>query len=154
MNKLILISGVVGALLTHACAQTDAKKDVPSAVKTAFTSTFPNAKHIEWSMESENEWEAEFKLGKIEYSANYSTEGKWLETEYHLRVSDIPSTIKTVLESDFADYKIEEVEVAEKISGTFYEIVVEKGSDEIELIFDKTGKLIKRVEITENEDED
>lgn len=150
-NFLVILS--TGVLLsTSACAQENSEKDVPETVKTAFTQKFPSAKKVSWEMESPSEWEAEFKLDGKEYSSNFSTEGIWKETEHEIKTSEIPDLILNILEKDFAGFKIEEAELSETSETSLYEIAVEKGEEEWELVFDANGKLIEKIAIEEDED--
>ncbi|MEH6408263.1 MAG: hypothetical protein V7767_13365, partial [Leeuwenhoekiella sp.] len=60
------------ALVTFSCSST---KEIPNAVNEAFAKKFPNAKSVKWDKETETEWEAEFKMDGMEYSANFTDEG-------------------------------------------------------------------------------
>lgn len=153
MEKSLTILSVGILLSAGAFAQGQTKKDVPVAVKSAFAEKFPSAKKIKWDMESAMEWEAEFKMDGREYSANFLTDGTWQETEHEIKTADIPESIKQILAQDFAGFKIEEVEISEKSDARAYEIAVEKGEEEWELVFDINGKLLEKKAI-EEEDED
>ena len=78
----------------------------PEKVKTVFSKQFPEAKKVEWEQVNEREWEAEFRMDGKEYSANFSTDGQWMETEFEIKKSDIPENIKTILAVNFKDYEI------------------------------------------------
>jgi hypothetical protein len=104
-------------------------------------------------MEDESIWESEFKLKGTEYSANFRTDGTWVETEYELKKSELPSSIRDFLNSDYKEYKIEEIESAETPDSKLIEVIVEKGEEHWELIFDSNGKFLKKKAVTD-EDED
>ncbi|MDY0779361.1 hypothetical protein [Tenacibaculum sp. IB213877] len=76
MKKLNVFTLLALAVTISSCAQTKNDKKTPQLVISSFTKKFPNAKKIEWSKENENEWEAEFKMNHIEYSANFSNTGE------------------------------------------------------------------------------
>ncbi|MFT6868212.1 MAG: hypothetical protein ACJA08_003062, partial [Cyclobacteriaceae bacterium] len=86
-------------------------KDVPQAIIKSFTEMFPNAYKVAWEKENEMEWEAEFDQYGKEYSANFANDGSWLETEYELGTSDLPSAVQNTLDSEFSDYEIKEAEL-------------------------------------------
>ncbi|SFB52481.1 PepSY-like domain-containing protein [Algoriphagus aquimarinus] len=153
MNKYLTILSIGVLLSTGACAQEQSGEEVPEAVKAAFSQKFPTAKKVSWDMESATEWEAEFKLEGNEYSANFLADGTWQETEHEIKKADIPEAIKQTLAQDFAGFKIEEAEISEKADGSVYELAVEKGEEEWELVFDINGKLIEKKAI-EEDDED
>lgn len=152
MKKTIQFVAVALLISASACAQ-ESNEKVPAAVKTAFEQKFPDAKKVSWDMEDATAWEAEFKMNGMEYSANFSTTGEWQETEHEIKKSEIPGAVQQMLAKDFDGYKIGEAEISETSTGKVYEIAVEKGEQEWELVFDESGKLIEKKAIDE-EDED
>ena len=77
----ISIAFISAGIVSFTTPQT---KAIPEIVKTAFTKKFPSVKKVDWEKESDSEWEAVFKMNRIEYSANFTTDGKWLETEHEI----------------------------------------------------------------------
>lgn len=147
MKKAIIgIALVFIALITFAFTSSD---NAPEAVKKAFAKKFPTAKKVAWEKESDTEWEAEFKMDKVEYSANFLNDGTWQETEHEIKKSEIPQQVLSSLETNFPDFEIEEAEISEKAAGTFYEFEIEKVKTEWEVTLDATGKILKK----ENEKE-
>lgn len=123
-------------------------QNVPEAVKTAFAKQFPNATNIKWSKENDREWEAEFKTDGKAYSANFNSEGKWLETEYKISSNEIPATVLSAIAKEFAGYKTEESEVSETAKGKVYEFILSKGEEKIEAAFRPDGNLLSKKLIT------
>ncbi len=152
MKNLSLIGMALVLVSYTACGQ--AKKDVPEEVKTAFTERFATASHVKWSKENDTEWEAEFKMDKRDYSANFGNDGKWIETEYKISADELPVAVKVTIQKEFEGYKIEESELSETVDGKMYEIELEKGEIEVEAIIDKEGNLIKKEAIQEDEESD
>jgi uncharacterized membrane protein YkoI len=142
MKNLIVLAGISVMLATTACAQKG--KLAPEKVQTAFKAKFPMAEKVKWDKENEAEWEAEFELDEKEYSANFKTDGTWLETEHEISKAEVPAAVSAALKKDFAAYEIEEMEVSETTKGSFYEFELEKGKEKMEVAFDKTGKLVKK----------
>lgn len=135
-------------ILSQACAQTNA----PTEVTTAFSQKFPTAKKVKWDKENETEWEAEFKMNGKEFSANFTSEGIWKETENEISEAEIPLAVKQTLESEFAGYKIEESEISETAAGKVYEFALEKDESELEVGIAPDGKVLKKE--VKNEDEE
>jgi hypothetical protein len=154
MKNLMLITVLLVAFSMQSCAQKSDSKDVPEKVLSAFNAKFPDAKKVEWDMEKDTEWEAEFKWNGKEYSANFSTDGEWRETEYEIKETEIPSNIRAILDQNFSDYEIEEPEVADTPSGKSYEMEVEVGEEEYEVTIDPKGNLTKKKKSEENEEND
>jgi len=153
MKKIFFIPfiGVFISLTTF--GQEALKTEVPQTVKDAFAAKFPEAKKVSWEMEDETTWESEFKLNGTEYSANFLNDGTWVETEYELKKSELPSSILELLSSEYKGYKIEEIEVAETLDSKLFEVILEKGEEHWELIFDSNWMFIEKKAVTE-EDED
>lgn len=128
-------------------------KNVPSEVYNAFYSKFPDADKVKWDMENDSEWEAEFILNGVEYSANFDLSGTWMETEYQIDQSDIPATVKATLEAEFGDYSIEESEVVETEDGKVFEFELEKGKEELSVSIDMNGMVLENNQM-EGDDRD
>lgn len=112
---------------------------------------FPNAYKVAWEKENEMEWEAEFDQYGKEYSANFANDGSWLETEYELGTSDLPSAVQNTLDSEFSDYEIKEAELSETSEGVKFEFELEKGETEIEVTIHAAGLIISQVSKAEND---
>jgi hypothetical protein len=152
MSKIKLIGTLVFAIIIGSGIYAFGfNNEVPQKVKAAFTMKFPTVKKVKWDKESDTEWEAEFKIKGVEYSANFLEDGTWQETEHEIKKSDIPENIKNILNSDFKGYKIEEAEISEAITGSVYEFELEKGEEELEVVLDFNGKLIKKELVKEDD---
>lgn len=147
-SKLFVIA--FAAISINACEQ---KPNVPEKVNKAFTQKFSDAKSVKWDKENETEWEAEFKLNGQEYSANYSTDGVWIETEHEIEKSAIPANVKQTLDTEFAGYKIEEAEISETAEGSVYEFELEKDKTNMEVAVSPDGKVVKKEVKTEKDEE-
>lgn len=148
MKKAIVgIALIFTSIISIAFTQKD---KVPSVVKEAFSKKFPTVKRVNWQKEEVNEWEAEFKLKKKEYSANFLDDGTWQETEYEVDENEIPEHIISSVKASFSGYKIEESEVSVTVHGINYEFEIEKGKSEMAITIDSNGKIIHK----ESEDDD
>ncbi len=108
----------------------------PEVVLAAFQQKFPNAQDVDWSKEKNGEWEAEFEMpGSNEMSANFSADGRWLETETEIAFSELPAAVIAALQGK----KVKEAARIEKADGsTVYEAEVKRK----DLIFDASGKML------------
>ncbi len=154
MKKVKIMETLALALVfctaIQACGQND---DAPTNVKGAFAKKFPNVKKVKWEKENATEWEAEFKMKGTEYSANFTEDGTWKETEHEIKKSAIPAHVKSTLDTEFAGYKIEEAEISETDEGSIYEFGIEKGEQSMEVAIDTDGKVATK-EMKEEGDED
>jgi len=144
MKRLAILLAVAVMILSQSCAQKSAENEVPAKIQKAFAQKSANAKKVKWDKENANEWEAEFKMDGKDYSANFSSDGTWKETEYEIRKSDIPSTVKTKLDTDFSGYKMEEAEVSETTKGKVYEFKLENDETDVQVAIAPDGKIVEK----------
>ncbi|MCF8462169.1 MAG: PepSY-like domain-containing protein [Flavobacteriales bacterium] len=154
MKKSMVIALAMAAISTAACGQKKESEIAPKAVEASFQKKFPNAQKVKWEKENDSEWEAEFKLDGKEYSANFSADGTWKETEHEIAKSEIPAAVQNALNTEFAGYKIEESEISETAEGTVYEFELEKGESDLEVTVDANGKILKKEVEEEHEEKD
>ncbi len=139
------ILGMITAMaLTISMVSCATAQDAPQKVKDAFSNKFPTAKSVKWSKESNNEWEAEFKMNGTEYSANFTEAGEWKETEHEIAMKDVPQTVQNSLKTSYAGYKVDEPEMSETSEGMVYEFEMKKDGQKREVALDSQGKVIKK----------
>lgn len=124
---------------------TEINSNVPNTIKRAFNKKFSNAKNVTWEKENEDEWEAEFKLNGKQYSANFSFNGDWKETEYEINFDDAPQEIKSILNKNFMDYQIEEVTIIETSLDKYYEFEIEVKKEKIEVLINENSGVITKI---------
>lgn len=156
MQKLMLMVLLslfgLGAYAQQTGKESKKQANVPEVVKKEFAKAFPKAGKTTWSVEKPGEYEAEFVEGKTETSALYDAKGKWLATETKIAQAQLPQAVKISLTKEFAGFKIAEVELVKAASGITYEMEAKKGKTEYELVFDASGKLLKKTLETEKVD--
>ncbi|SDM48342.1 Putative beta-lactamase-inhibitor-like, PepSY-like [Catalinimonas alkaloidigena] len=128
---------------------------VPDAVKQAFETKFPEATSVRWEQENPQEWEAEFKQHGEAYSANFSPEGQWLETEMELDPEALPDAIRRTLATQFGEYEVEEAEAVEQADGTrIFETELEHGETTLEVTFRPDGTVVSQLQEEDDQDQD
>lgn len=152
-NKKFIWGIPIAAILGLGIYAFQISSSVPLKVKSAFIDRFPDAKKVVWGKESKMEWEAEFKLNGMDYSALFLENGTWQETEHNIKPNSIPKNVMETFEKAFSSYKMEEVEIAETANGIVYEFEAEKGEENIEISIDSRGKLLSRKESKDFEEE-
>lgn len=151
MKFLLLFTILTFSFISISCAQQ--KMTAPADVQAAFKVKFPTVKKDKWDKEDDSEWEAEFKMNGQEMSANFKTDGSWVETETEIKTAILPQVVKAAIAADFAGYKIEGASLVETPDiVAAYEVELEKGETTIEALFSAEGKLLKQK--TEQEDDD
>lgn len=135
MKNALILAAIGGIYACSSPSNNQELKQVPEQVSTAFNAKFAQAEQVVWEQEDESTWEAEFKLGNKEYSANFSNTGKWLETEQEIESNQIPDSIWTKINAQFEIVELKEAELLETPSGKKLEVVLEEHEQEIELEF-------------------
>lgn len=129
--------------------------NVPTVVKNAFASKFTAVSGVEWGIEKPGQYEVEFTQNKINMAALFDAKGALLETESKIVESELPAAIKSTLAKDFVGYKITNIEKTVAKGVAKYEMDATKGKKKMELVFDASGKLLKKdVEKAEGEKKD
>lgn len=151
MKKTMLV--VAGLIISLAASAQKVKEaDVPANVKEAFIKKYPGSK-AEWEKEG-SDYEAEFKLNKVETSAAFNASGIFLEAEQEIKTSELPKSITEYCTKNYVGYKLDEAskitDAAEKV---WYEAELEKGKENIEAIFDEKGNFVKKSEESGKEDD-
>ncbi len=133
-------------------AQKVKENEVPKSVLTSFQTHFNGVKADEWEKEKNGDFEAEFKINKVEMSANFSPDGTFIEKEEEILISALPNSVEEYINKNYLGSKIQEAAKITDDSGKItYEAEIEKGKEEIELIFDVNGQFVKKM--TELKDE-
>jgi uncharacterized membrane protein YkoI len=146
MKSTIITAAIIVLSMHNASAQKLKETEVPKAVLTSFQTHFKGAKADEWEKEKSGEYEAEFKMNKIEMSANFSTDGTLQETEQEIAPSALPKAITDYITKNYAGSKIQEAAKIIHASGKItYEAELKKDKQEMELLFDETGHFIREV---------
>ncbi|MDP2385804.1 MAG: PepSY-like domain-containing protein [Bacteroidota bacterium] len=143
--KTLMVLLATALSISFAQAQKLKEADVPAAIKEGFKKEFPNAKAKEWAKEGDT-YEAEFTWNKVETSATFSTEGKLVETEAEIKITELPAAVAEYVKKNHPDHKITEAsKITEAGTGKIsYEAEISKGKEEADLIFDAKGNFLKK----------
>lgn len=123
--------------------QPETKGQTPKAVEQAFKSKYPNESDPDWRIDKNGNFESHFKKDGEHYRADFSPNGDWIETESNIKKKELPKAILKVLDTDFEDVKIVEIEkVDHATKGIFYDVEIKVDDKKKDLEFTKEGKRI------------
>lgn len=98
---------------------------LPQAVADLFAEKYPGTEVREWEVEG-GLYKAEFRTADgMEAEAFFSPEGVWVGTEYEFRGS-LPVAVQSYLASNYADYRVDDVNYVQTPLGDYYEIELER----------------------------
>ncbi|BAY38287.1 hypothetical protein NIES2111_26330 [Nostoc sp. NIES-2111] len=138
-----MMSGASSALLLIflvACRHLQSQQKplvVPQAIESAFKAKYPNVSHT-WQIHHYG-YEAIFTQENIEYEAEFSVTGEWLETEYYVTAKEFPNAVLKRIKKAYPQFTITKYEIELTPQGIFYEVDITDGETEEELYFDSSG---------------
>lgn len=147
MKNIAIILLFILSLACSYCSNYSAYENVPGQVITNFELKFPDVENVAWSMTSKGDWEARFSVYHHGYSAFFDARGNWLETDHKIITSAVPLNIKLALHDHYQNYEIEDVFIAEKQSGMFYEMEILSMGHELDVEANTDGMLTREQEI-------
>lgn len=117
---------------------------VPAPVKEAFAKKFPAATYVVYKMEK-RDYEVSFKNDGVGMSANFNSQGEWLETETVMIESDLPKEVLTSAATNFVGYNktdITKIDGPDKVLN--YEMNLKKGAESYQVKFSPKGEILKK----------
>jgi hypothetical protein len=132
------------------------KSDVPEAVLEAFQAAHPKAVPAEYGRETVNgqtRFEIEIRIGERDKDFVYLPDGILLQTEEEIPVDSLPQAIVDAIKKAHRDGEIEEADRITRSELTEYEVSVEVGDVEYELLLSSDGKIMSSKEAGNDEDE-
>lgn len=141
-TRIFLMSLLAIIGLSSADAQDIATKDVPAKVSTKFSRLYPNVRDVQWSME-EGKYEGKFNYNKQSMSVQLTTEGKLVQKEIYLKISELPKAVQDYLTKNYTGTEFEKASKKTDAKGIlFYQAETKHKT----LLFDSKGKFIREEE--------
>ena len=141
--KTALSSTALAALMLIACGEKEpaATRSVPDVAKRAFEAAYPAVKDAQWVQDEEG-FEAEWKVNGMEHAVVYDEKGNVLLTEEQVPEAQMPAAIAPYLAEKHAGMAVVKVGMEQKAGVTTYEVELDNGGKELELLFDAEGNYI------------
>lgn len=141
---LLVVGMAVTANAQNAQDKTKSKldeKNVPQAVKSAFTSAYANASDIEWKAKNGN-YKVKFEQDGKDQIAELSASGEIISKGVEIEKSELPSAVSDAIASKNANAKIDKLYRIEKGGQTHYMVKMD-GSPEKKVMYSEDGKIMK-----------
>lgn len=135
---------VAGALATSCNSQDIATDKVPAVVINALSAQFPDAVGTEWEKKNAF-YEADFDMPDgTDVTVQVDGSGKIMMHKKDVAVTALPAAIQTLVQNNYKDFTIEEVETVEKDGSVFYQVELDgkglKGLKDKKLVFGADGQ--------------
>lgn len=147
-NLFLILIFAAGCLTAN--AQNLKDSDVPSAVKTKFSSMYPNATGVKWEKEN-NEYGAAFKNNSAETEVIFDASGNHVQTEIDISVSSLPQSINDYVTKTLKGQSISE---ATKITSAAGTVTYEAKVGATDYIFTDNGSFVKKETDDPNDTDD
>jgi hypothetical protein len=136
-KAIIMMSAILIGGVTY--AQKVSESEVPAAVKTKFTSLYPNSKVEKWEKEK-GSYKAEFDENKSETCVIIDDKGNLVKTKTEISISELPAAATAYIEKNCTEKKITKACKMTDAKGvvTYKAVVGEK-----HLFFDSNGTFEK-----------
>lgn len=144
--KIFICAGVFAlSISVMSCQENNKEEDtVPEAVKTAFQKKYPGENDPDWEKDDHGYWESHFKKDGEKYRADFNADGTWVETENDVKKKELPEVILNIIERDYSEYEITEVEhVQSATKGEFFDVEFKQKGKNKDVMFKPDGTIIK-----------
>jgi hypothetical protein len=121
-------------------------RELPSAVAAAFHKSYPNAKIVGTSGETEEGktlYEVESVDGTIKRDLLYAPDGSCVEVEESMPAKALPSGLLESLKKSFPKGRVMKAEKLTKGASIQYELTIKNGREQHEVVFDTNWTLVK-----------
>lgn len=150
--SVILLSIALPCIAQESAAGEQAieKSDLPAAILTVFEKSYPNAKIIGCSKETQKDtvvYEIESKDGKINRDIIYGENGTVISLEESLPFSALPKAVQNGIRKEFPKFRLIRCEKSVEGTTTQFELVLKSGKKSYEVVFDGDGKMTQKEEM-------
>lgn len=121
-----------------------AASDVPRSVMEAFNTTFPDASDVEWEKKGK-EFEADFEIKNIDYSARFSAQGKLVMQKNDILVLDMPNAVSNAIEKEYNGYHIDDVEKIEMDGKEYFQVELDGKMRDRKVVYTADGNKANKV---------
>ncbi len=113
---------------------------VPPAVEKRFAELYPDVEPKGWEVDINGNWEAGFTRDSVDYRADFTPEGVWVETESNLKVEELPDAVQRAIKLDFGNDEIAEIErVEHPEKGIFFDVELKRDGKNQDIEYDEDG---------------
>ena len=88
------------------------------------------------------------------FRSSFDNSGIWIESETAINEKELPASVAGTLNKDFSGYRKTLIEIFESTEMKGFELGLKKGETSIEVIFDNSGKVLKKTDLKEEDEND
>lgn len=141
MKALIVFNIIL--FLAAGCGQNAENNEVSEKIQQAFSNKYADVKDVKWERDDNGYYEAQFKYNGEKFRADFTKDGKWIETENSVKYEQLPQPVKTLIEDEYEKEEITEIEfVDNSTKGKFYDVEFKRKGKNSDLMITTEGKII------------
>lgn len=125
-------------IVVLACAAEVPESKVPSVVKNALMTKYPDATDIEWEYKRQL-YEVEFEVANTDYEAWIDSTGTLLKVEKDIAANEVPALVRKKIEEQFKNQTIDDAEEIIVQGKTYYRVELEGGLGDHKVVYDDKG---------------
>lgn len=141
MKEILLIACVF--IAGTSCAQGIPRSQVPSVVLNTFQQRFSKARDVEWE-QKDGLYAVEFDMGRYDHEAWINPQGQVVRHKQDIAAKKLPKAIKALIKDQYPGYRMDDVDQIDEKGRITYVVEIERGEEEIRLLFDAAGKLLEK----------
>lgn len=138
MKKVVLLLALGFGISTVTLAQ----DNVPQQVKSKFESSYAQATDVEWKQKDDGYW-VKFEMNNTEHYVAYDANGNVKKHGQEIPVSELPQAVRDAINKQYPNREIEEAGTVEKDGKTMYKAKLEGEPEDLKVIFNADGSVVK-----------
>ena len=112
-----------------------------AAVKNSILEKYPAAQILEYDYD-DGLLEVEIWHENKEKNVYFNGAKNWVRTEWDITRNELPTAVTNTIETQYAGFRIDDIEYIQTPSGDYYRIELERGDNERELRIDAAGNIL------------
>lgn len=114
---------------------------VPDVVEEAFRAKFGDQISPKWEIDSNGFWEADFESEGDAARADFTVQGKWVETERSVKFDELPDAVQQAVRAEFGDRELAELEAVDSSAkGKFFDIEFKESGPNEDVEYNENGE--------------
>lgn len=144
-NFFLMLALAVITLPFLSCDDDDSIPDTATKEIKAFIETkYPGARILKIEKDNNKTIEADIIHDNLSKDVVFDLNNNWLYTSWDLKISELPQAVKDIVNDPaYTGYHIDDADYVETPDGNYYRLELEKGTSEIKVKVDETGKILK-----------
>lgn len=148
MQQFKYIAVVCILIITMSCnqkaeSQNPKKGYAPEAVKITFQNKYPGENDPDWHIDAHGNYESRFRIDGVRHRADFSADGKWIETEVSIKKDELPKAVRKAIKKEYSHEKITEIERVDSAEkGLFFDVEFKRKGKNKDVEFNSKGEIL------------